>query len=123
MATIEEMLDALAELQAQRDLIEMERARMVDAVLAPVRAELDAVEAEFGEKLISVSEKIVALSEEIKARVIECGKTVKGEHIIAVYNRGRVTWDTEALEGMARLIPQIAQARKEGAPMVILRKR
>ncbi|CAK0771531.1 hypothetical protein CCP3SC15_4350001 [Gammaproteobacteria bacterium] len=41
---------------------------------------------------------------------------------MAVYTKGRVSWDSKKLDGMMILVPELASARKEGEPSVSIRK-
>jgi hypothetical protein len=61
------------------------------------------------------------LEGEIRAAVLEAGETLESDHLKAVWNKGRVTWNSRLLEGYAMAHPDILQARKEGAPTVSFR--
>jgi hypothetical protein len=80
------------------------------------------IEAEFSDKASGVLDNIAKLTAEIKAATIQEGKTVKGKFWQAVYVRGRVTWNTDMLDGMCVAFPELAKARKVGEPSVTLRK-
>jgi phage host-nuclease inhibitor protein Gam len=117
------MLDTLAEYQAQRDVMELEAQSLKDTILTPeIKAQLAAIDAEFADKSAAVDANIAALTEQIKAAVVAGGATVKGAHLQAVYTKGRVSWDSKILDGLAMVIPQIAEARKVGDPSVSIRK-
>jgi len=99
-----------------------------EAVDAKVRETFDAVaarkreiEEEFGGKAQAVDENIAKLKAEIEKDVAAHGASVKGQYKHAVYSPGRVTWNTEKLDGMVALIPQIGEARKVGQPSVSIR--
>ena len=122
MNTIEK-LDALDELQQQLILLGADKQALIDQVLTPdIRRKLDEIENEFADKSQTVSAKIAELESAIKAGVIDCGATVKGKYLMAVFTKGRVSWDTKALDGYAAAHPEVAQFRKEGAPSVSIRK-
>lgn len=115
-------LDHLAELQSARDMLALEKQRLIsDAIPAEVKQRLDELEAEFSGKAETVSNEISQLEAQIKQMVVEFGASVKGDFFHAVYNKGRITWDTKQLDGMAILIPELNQARKVGEPTVSLR--
>ena len=123
MSTITQKLDALAEYQSQRDYLELKKQELIDSVLTPeIRARLDEIEAEFAPQFEAVDANTTALEAEIKADVIQAGATVKAAHLQAVFTKGRVSWDTKALDGYAAAHPEIAPFRKEGAPSVSIRK-
>lgn len=123
MTVINEKLDELAELYAQRDLSTMDKQRLIDAVLTEeIKAKIAEIEAEFLGKNEAVSEKIESLETEVKDLVRQNGASVKGQFLHAVFAKGRVTWDSKQLDGLMIAIPELAQARKEGEPSVSLRK-
>lgn len=118
-----QMLDELSELQAQQDSLALKKAALIEAVYTPeIRAKLDEIEAEFYEPQQVVAEKIATLTEAVKAQVVTGGETVKGAYLMAVYSKGRVTWDGKKLDGMMALIPGLKEARKEGEASVAIRK-
>ena len=122
MTTIE-MLDALDELHQQLILLGADKQALIDQVLTPeIRRKLDEIEDEFSDKSGAVLEKISDLENAIKQDVIAEGATVKGKYMMAVFTKGRVSWDTKALDGYAAAHPEVAQFRKEGAPSVSIRK-
>lgn len=121
--TPEQMLDQLAELQAQQTLISLDKQKLIDAILTPeIRAQIEAIEAEFSGKSETVNGKIAELTTAVKQAVIERGETVKGSHLMAVLAKGRVSWDTKKLDGLMMVLPQLVYARKEGEPSVSIRK-
>ena len=69
--------------------------------------------------------EIVALSYTLNAAgtagVFTIGATVKANGLMAVYNKGRVSWDSKLLDGYAVAHPEILAARKEGDPSVTIR--
>ena len=77
---------------------------------------------EFAQRVEAVDENISALEEEIKNDVIQHGTTVRGTFLRAVWNKGRVTWNTKAMDGYASTHPEILQFRKEGQPFVSIKK-
>jgi hypothetical protein len=120
---LNKMLDQLSELYAQRDLSILDKQRLIDAILTDeIKGKIAEVEMEFSGKSESVSEKIAELETQIKQAVVANGASVKGQFIHAVYAKGRVTWDSKQLDGLMIVIPELAQARKEGEPSVSLRK-
>ena len=119
METIEQKLNKISEFQAQADLLEMERLKLIDEMLDPdTKAAMAAVNAEFNDKAQVVAEKIAALKQEIEGEIITNGATVKGQHLSAQFNKGRVSWDAKVLDGFALTHPEILFARKEGQPYV-----
>ena len=119
----QQKLDQLAELQAQQDYLALKKQELIDAVLtAEIKAKLSEIEAEFAPGAEAVAANIAAMTTEVKADVIAAGSTVKGAHLQAVFSKGRVSWDTKALDGYAAAHPEITPFRKEGEPSVSIRK-
>ena len=122
MATIVEQLDRLAELQSQRDMLALNKQAMIDGVLtAEIKAQIAEIELEFAPSFVEVDEKIGALTTEVKTAVLVERETVKGERLMAVWSKGRVSWNTAALEGYAKAYPEIADLRITGEPSVSIR--
>jgi hypothetical protein len=129
-----EKLDQLDEFQAQKALIDLDKQKLIDDLYnrlytPEIRQALDDIKkaeadinTEFAIKSEAVDENIAKLTAEIKNDVLQLGGTVKGEHMMAVWSKGRVSWDTKALDGVVALHPELAQFRKEGEPSVSIRK-
>jgi uncharacterized protein YqeY len=133
MNTVEK-LNQLDEFQAQKALLDLDKKLMIEDVYnrlytPEVRQALDEIKkaeadinAEFAIKSEAVDANIEKLTSEIKNEVLANGATVKGDHMMAVFAKGRVSWDTKALDGVVALHPELAQFRKEGEPSVSIRK-
>ncbi len=120
---INQKLDQLANFQAQRDVLELEKQALIDQVIPPeIKARLEEIEAEFTGKRESVDANISALEAEIRDEVIRHGATVRGTFLRVVYNPGRVTWDTKKLDAYARARPEVLEFRKQGEPYVTIQK-
>lgn len=123
MSNTKELLEQLTELYAQQDLLNLDREKAKDAAIPQeVKATLEEIAFEFSPKQEAISEKIATLEAEVKTAVLTEGATVKGGALQAVFTKGRTTWDSKKLDGMASLIPQLADARKVGEPTVSIRK-
>ena len=120
---IKHKLDALADYMAQKDYLELEKKRLVDQVLTPeIRQAVSDIEVEFAGKSQTVDENIADLTNQIKTEVIAAGGTAKGEFLQAIYMKGRTSWDSKKLEGLAIALPQLLEARTIGEPSVSIRK-
>jgi hypothetical protein len=118
-----EALNLLAEYYAQRDLLQAQKQEQLDKIYTPeIRQAVADIEVEFAQKGEAVTANIATLEAEIKAAVLAEGATAKGDHLMAVFNKGRTSWDGKKLEGMMALIPQLAEARKVGEPTISFRK-
>lgn len=123
MSAIEQKLDELAELMAQKDLLVIQKKALLDSVLTPeIKAKLAEIEAEFAEPAAAVEEKIADLDASIREAALTEGKSIRGAHLAVVFSKGRTSWDSKILEGMMKLIPQIGEAKKEGEASVSIRK-
>ena len=58
---------------------------------------------------------------EVKADVLAHGETVKGAHLMAVWVKGRTSWDSKRLDGYAAAHPEIETFRSVGEPSVTIR--
>lgn len=121
--TIQEMLDQLAEFQAQKDALELRKLEIIDTIITPeIHNRIEAVEMEFKSQAEAVTANIEALTSAVKAEVLKDGATCKGSHLMAVWVKGRISWDSKKLDGMMALVPGLAAARSEGEPSVTIRR-
>ena len=120
---IEALLDALAELQAQQDVIRLEKESLRESVLTPeIKQTLTDIDAEYADREADIAQAIAKATETAKAVVRNYGSTVTGKHLQAVYANGRVSWDTKVLDGILAVHPELAPFRKQGQPSVSIRK-
>jgi hypothetical protein len=103
--------------------VEAEYSARREAVLATVREQLDAVDAEFAERLKSASEEAAASEAAVRELVLRAGRGFHLAGIRAIYNGGRIGWDSPGLQEFARQHPEINAYRKVGKPFVALRFR
>jgi len=112
-------LDQLADHKAEVDALNLRKQSAIDEILTPeMRAEIEAIEAEYNAKAEGAQENISNLQADIKQMVIDHGATVKGSFLMAVRNKGRTTWDTKKLAGYALAHPEINELKKVGKPTV-----
>ena len=120
---VQKMLDELAE--AEEDALDLATRKTAakDVILTPqIRDALAAVDETFrGDERVA-SMRVAELQERIKAEVLRVGETVTGSFKQAVYQRGRVTWDTKGLDGFAVAHPEVATFRKQGDPIVVIKE-
>ena len=119
-ASILSLLDQLAEVRAAAEVTRLDYDAKKAEILATVQAELEALDAEYQPLLDSAGERAAALEAEVRREVIAYGASVKGSRLRAVYNRGRVSWDTPALDRYAEDHPELAGFRRQGEPFVSL---
>lgn len=118
---VEEKLDQLAGfIQAHKGSVK-EMEDIVDQALRTC-PDLKRQYEELQTGLTFISEKEAELTSQIREVVIKAGGSVKGRFLQAVYNKGRTTWDTKALEGYAVAHPEIEKLKKIGEPSVSIRE-
>jgi len=118
-----ELLDQLAEYYAQLDALRLQKQELLDTVMPPeIKQAVEDVNVEFADKESAVRENMATLEDEVKQAVIEQGESVKGDFLHAVYNKGRVSWDSKKLEGLMIAFPKVGEARKQGNPYVAIKK-
>lgn len=114
-------LEQLAEIQAQADVLQIQKNELRAKILATVQDELDALDVEFDGPLSQVQSRAAELEAEIKSEVLAGGASVKSTRLHAVYSKPRVSWESGILEGLLTVFPQIEKARKVGQPSVAIR--
>ena len=119
----QEKLDRLAELDAHRDAVLMDKEALKQQIMPEeVKQQLRDVDSEYNPKLEAISQERAQLEAEVRNDVMVYGVSVKGERYRASYVKGRISWNTEALDGYALAHPEINICRKEGAPTVRIAK-
>lgn len=120
---IKQELDRLANFQAERQVLELDKQALIDKVLTPeIKQALKDIDVEFTEKFFTVDENIGIATNSIKQAVLIGGESVKGHFLQAVYMKGRVSWDTKGLDGYAVAHPEMAAFRLVGEPGVAIRQ-
>ena len=116
-------LDKLSELQAQADVIRLHFDDLKAQILTPeLQQALADIDAEMNTSLSALQDGINNLTAEIKEDVVRGGTTIKGDYLMAVWNKGRISWDTKGLDGFAIAHPEMSAFRKEGDPSVTIRE-
>jgi hypothetical protein len=122
MKTIEK-LNALGELEAKRTILQLDKDKLIEGVLTPeIKQALKDIDDEFSETFKAIDGGRKQLEDEIKSEILTIGESVKGEVYRASFVKGRIAWDTDALEGYAAAHPEIMQFKKEGSPSVRISK-
>jgi hypothetical protein len=116
------MLDELSDLHSKWDAVMAEKERLLDALYTEeIKARMAEIETEFAIKIIGVQNNINALEAKIKDAVVKRGESVKGEHLHALFIKGRVSWDAKLLDGYAVAHSEILAFRSVGQPTVSIR--
>jgi hypothetical protein len=115
-------LNQLKDLRFQSDVIRLHFDDLRRSILTPeIQAALDDIDAEYRTANDALQSGIAELEKEIKEDVLTKGETVKGDGIMAVWNKGRESWDGKSLSGYAAAHPEILAFRKIGEPSVSIR--
>lgn len=124
MTTAEQLLNQLAEIQAQTDLLLIRERELKEEAMGPqIVKEIREIEEEFSAARASAEKAGEDLKEAIRREVSKEGVSVKGDRLQAVFVKGRVTWDAKALDGYAINNPALFAFRKESEPTVQIRQR
>ena len=118
-----DLLDQLAEYQAQRDVLRMDKEALIASIIPDeIKEKIAEIEEEFSEKVRTANENISGTETIIRNEVADYGKTIRGAHLMAVCSKGRTTWNTKALEGYSVAHPEILAFREVGEPSVGIRR-
>lgn len=119
----QEKLNRLYELKTAMTETEERKQAEIDTILTPeILAQVEEIRKKWADTTESMTAEIAELEAEIKADVLAGKETVKGNKLMAVWNKGRVSWDGKKLDGMRALIPQLDTARKVADPTVTIRE-
>lgn len=117
------LLDQLDKLNELLVGINDEYARRETSVVPrEIKQQLDTLRAQRDEAEEGIRINIDVITRKIKDAVLEHGETVGGNKFQAVYNRGRISWDSRGLDGYMVAHPEISQFRREGRPSVSIRE-
>lgn len=118
---IDEEVKIRTEITNRKNAIQAEIKEQTAQVYIDIEKRKREIEAEFSGKSEDVDKNIAALEAQIKAETKAKGETVKGKYFMAVYVKGRTSWNNDMLDGMISLVPQLEKARKVGEPSITLR--
>jgi uncharacterized protein YifE (UPF0438 family) len=116
--------DLLARLQKARDeaaAVREEHSTLRTRILEEVRPLLDALDAEYAGQFAATSEEVARLEALVREAVLAFGGSFRHAGVSAVFNRGRVTWDSQGLSRYLESHPEVGEFRRVGAPSVSLR--
>lgn len=121
-----EMIHQLEEAEAQKQLLTSDKRRIIASAVPPdVVKTLESIDAEFDMRARSLDANIADLKDQIKQAVLQTCETMHGQHIAAVWYKGRAHYDTRALDRFldkhTDIRAQIRQFRREGEPSVAIR--
>jgi hypothetical protein len=114
-------IDALSDARDAQTALRLAWEAGRDRILEQVKEELTALDAEYTPQLATVQETATTLEAEVRAEVLRVGISCKGTRLHVIWVKGRVSWDTKALDGYAAAHPEMLQFRKEGEPSISMR--
>ncbi len=121
-AELKAQLAAIYDLRCKTDALrlrqEEEKALVIPAEMLTL---LRSIDAEYDVLHAEAQAQLAAAEAAVKLAVTQYGNTVKTPHLQAVYVKGRVTWNPEALDGYALAHPELYAFRTEKEPTVQLR--
>ena len=113
---LQERMDALADIEIQRDMVVAERDTLKQKQLpVDIQAELEQIDEEFAPKIEQIELNIKARKEQLQAMLKEYAKPVKSKFYTWTYE-SKTEWNADALDGYALSHPEILWMRKEGKP-------
>jgi hypothetical protein len=123
MSDIYTKLDQLAELNKLIEKLKSDKREIISKVLSPeILSKLDEIDLEFSEKEKGLNENIEKLEAEIRTDTQQLGKSISSSGYIAMWSKGRTTWDNKGLASYSEKHPEILEYRKESQPIVSIRK-
>lgn len=123
IAQIQAKLDNLDELKLQRLEIENEKKQILESLIPPeIKTRIAEIEIDYHNKLLVADLGIADVGAEIESEVLKLKISVKGNFLHAIYNPGRISWNTKELDGAIKLFPALAKYRKTGDPYITIRK-
>ena len=111
-------LDKVADYRVGIQMLTNDKITLIDSITPK---EVKDKIAEINTKIDLLTADIERWQEVIRETVIEVEDTIKGNGIMATYNKGRTTWDSKGLEGYAVAHPEILKFRTLGKPSVSIR--
>ena len=123
MITVAELLDQLSNLETTRENENIDFGLTIEKLIPEeVKEKINEInnkQTVFNEE---IDIRISVLREQIEKQVLSDQSSYKGKSLMAVYNKGRVTWDGKKLDGFMIAHPEIEKARKVGDPSVTFRR-
>ena len=114
-------LYALRELEVAQGDIALRKQQLIDQVLTPeIKKAIEDINAEFFALECSVASRVESTKANVESEVLKLGHSVSNPFFTAQWKHGRAGgYDAAMLKGMAKIIPQINEAKKpDGDPTV-----
>lgn len=119
----EDLIEKYADLVERLDMLNSNMAELLQKAVTPeVKKAQEEITAEYQPMIEQVQTALAETREKIEALILETSETWKGTRYMAVWNKGRETWEGKLLDGFAMSHPEILQAKKFGKPTVTFRQ-
>lgn len=110
---IEVKLERLDDAIARREVLAIKKEELRKSILTDEqKQEMENIELEFKPGMDAVNEEVNKLRDEINDEIVRYGSSVKSEHLQAVFNRGRVTFDNKGLQQLEKANPTVWEVVK-----------
>lgn len=132
---LKKMMDEYGNYEHKRQLLNSEKQKLIDEIIPlEIQQKLNDVEDEFKGKFDALDEQeksfrkildnyIKLFASSIKDKLAMVDKmALKSQLITVTFNKGKVSWDTDKLDGFAINNPAILSFRKEEEPSVRITK-
>jgi hypothetical protein len=119
----QEKLERYSDLQERLDVLRKNMQELIDKVPIPqeIVDQWNSIKAEFQPMIDVAQAELDTILDEIKTEVLAGGSTVKGSRVMAVWAKGRESWDGRLLSGYALAHPDVLPCKKVGEPTVSMR--
>jgi hypothetical protein len=118
-----ELLEKYAAIEDEIEFMQNAKSMEQDqAIPDEVKAKLRAIEDHYSAQIEETQKRLSELKGVITEQVLKLGKTVPGTRVMAVWNKGKTTWDGKLLSGFALAHPEVNACKKIGSPTVSFRK-
>jgi hypothetical protein len=119
---LEDKLKLLAEYRATRDEILSEYMGKRAKILEDAQPRLDALNARYKGIFADTQNKLNNLEVEIKILALNEGQTVRTDSLMAVFQKGRESLDSDFVTLCEEMHPEIALYRTTGLPSVSIKE-
>ena len=106
------------ELVAKQEIVQQDRELIVQKALEAFTDVLKEVD----KNLETISYNLATAKDMVTSQVLTSKETYKGKAYMAVWNKGRESWDTSKLAGYAVAHPELLALKSVGEPSVSFRK-
>jgi len=119
---IRDKINRLAEWQARKDLLDLDKQAQLKQIIPADIAQLIAdLEFEYKAMLDALQANIEELTEEIRQAVLQHGESIRGDHIDVLFVPGKLTWDTNRLLDLMQKYPELIECYKQGKSYTVVK--